>query len=185
MRALVNITLIGGHSYAWQNAKLWQDPERRAAMFAQFWTKVHRPDAKACWDWLGALYTHGYGIFSFKHDGRNIRVRAHRFAWLASRGEIPAGYEVCHRCDNTACVNPDHLFLGTHRENHLDSVRKGRKRVWGIQKLNAEQVYAIRARVAAGELQKDVAKAFGVSRNNVCGIVHRKSWQHLAPGAAS
>jgi hypothetical protein len=151
-------------------------------MFARFWSKVHRTDAKACWPYFGAGNGRGYGLFAI--HGR-VRIPAHRFAWLASRGEVSPDQEVCHRCDNPACVNPDHLFLGTHQDNHLDSIRKGRKRAWGLQKLNAEQVYEIRAQVAAGALQKDVAKAYGVSRNNVCGIVHRKSWAHLPPALPS
>jgi hypothetical protein len=104
---------------------------------------------------------------------------AHRFSWWASRGAIPEGMEVCHRCDNTVCVNPDHLFLGTRRENHLDSVRKGRKRAWGLQKLNELQVRQIRARAANGELQYRLAREFGIARNTVSGIVNRKSWAHL------
>lgn len=178
--AVVNITLMIGRSFDWQNAKLWQDPAARATIFARFWSNVNRPDAKACWEWTGYVSKRGYGVFGF---GRGMRALAHRFSWVASRGEIPAGIEVCHHCDNTVCVNPDHLFLGTHRENHLDSIRKGRKRAWGLQKLNAAQVYEIRARVAAGELQYRVAREFGIARNTVSGIVRFQSWQHLPPAA--
>jgi hypothetical protein len=175
-RRLVNITPNLGTTYAWQNANLWQDASRRAAILARFWAAVQRPDAKACWVWTGSTNSRGYGLFLL--IGRT-RVRAHRLTWLLSRGEIPAGMEVCHSCDNTLCVNPDHLFLGTHRDNHLDSVRKGRKRAWGLQKLNAAQVVEIRARCAAGERQKDVGRAFGIARNTVSGIVNRKTWSHL------
>lgn len=181
MNPVSNITLSTGSSYAWQNAKLWQDANRRAAIFAQFWAKVQRADAKACWLWVGHVSDRGYGVFTI---GR-VRIRAHRFAYWASRGNLDEGVEICHECHNTRCVNPGHLYPGSHQANHLDSVRAGRKCAWGLQKLNAAQVYEIRARVAAGELQKDVAKAYGVSRNNVCGIVHRKSWAHLPPALPS
>jgi hypothetical protein len=130
--------------------------------------------------WTGSTNGRGYGLFAIQ--GR-ARTMAHRFAWLMSRGDIPAGLEVCHRCDVTGCVNPDHLFLGTRRDNHLDSVRKGRKRAWGLQKLNAEQVLTIRARCAQGELQRVVGAAFGISRNHVSSIVNRTSWAHLEPHA--
>jgi hypothetical protein len=105
---------------------------------------------------------------------------AHRFAWLASRGDIPAGMEVCHRCDVTRCVNPDHLFLGTQRDNHLDSVRKGRKRAWGRQRLNAGQVTEIRERIAAGERHVAIAADYGIARNTVSQIATGKVWAHLS-----
>lgn len=173
---VVNITLSTRPTYAWQNANLWQDGIQRASIFARFWSHVNRADAKACWLWTGGDNGRGYGMFA---PFSAIRVPAHKFAWIASRGEVPPGLEVCHKCDVTRCVNPDHLFLGTHQDNHLDSVRKGRKRAWGLQKLNAQQVREIRARVAAGELQYRVAREFGVAKNTVSGIVRRQSWAHL------
>lgn len=179
MPPVVNITLSIPPAFAWQSAKWWQDPERRATIFARFWSRVNRGESEACWTWTGATNGRGYGSFNVVTAKPQLSVRAHRFAWLMSRGEIPAGLEVCHRCDNTRCVNPGHLFLGTHQENHLDAVRKGRKRAWGLQKLDARQVLEIRARCAAGALQKDVARAFGISRNHVSSIVHRTSWAHL------
>jgi DNA-binding XRE family transcriptional regulator len=127
--------------------------------------------------WGGPTNNRGYGLFTVK-PGRQ-RVRAHRLAWLISRGDIPKGLDVCHRCDNTLCVNPAHLFVATHRENLHDAIRKGRKRAWGLQKLNAGQVETIRARCAAGEFQRAVAADFGVARNTVSQIVNGKTWAHL------
>jgi hypothetical protein len=171
----VNITLTTGRTFDWQSGKLdWSD-EKRAAIFRRFWAKVNRADAKACWLWKGQRGTHGYGMFGL---GRQV-VRAHRFAWMASRGPIPAGQEVCHRCDVKLCVNPAHLFVGSHRANHLDAVCKGRKRAWGVQKLNAVQVIDIRARAAAGTLQRSLAADFGVSEGTVSQIVNRRTWAHL------
>jgi hypothetical protein len=181
MPRVVNITLTPGTTYAWQNAKLWQDANARAAIFARFWANVQRTDAKACWLWTGHVSDRGYGIFwvPLGAHAHSQRVRANRFAWLASRGDIPCGMEVCYRCDVPACVNPDHLFLGTRRDNHLDAVRKGRKQAWGRQKLNAAQVVEIRARVAAGELQRVIGADYGVSRNTVSQIASGKTWAHL------
>jgi hypothetical protein len=184
MDPIVNITLSTGPTYAWQNAKLWQDANQRASIFAQFWSKVQRADAKACWLWTGHVSDRGYGIFWLPLGPDAQRVRAHRFAWIASRGDIPDGLEVCHRCDVTRCVNPDHLFLGTRLDNHLDSVRKGRKRAWGLQKLNAAQVHDIRARAATGELHRLIAADYGVSRNTVSQIATRTTWAHLRDGSA-
>lgn len=178
----VNITLSTGRAPDWQFAN-WERASKDGAIQREFWTRVQlSTDEEACWVWTGVLSGHNrYGDFRLKVGGQIHRIRAHRFSWMIRFGPIPDDMRVCHRCDNPLCVRPDHLFLGTQAENVHDSARKGRKNAWGIQKLDASDVYQIRARVAAGHLQQDVAKAFGIARNTVSGIVHRKSWAHLPP----
>ncbi len=79
-------------------------------------------DHKGCWLWAGGKNDKMRGSFSI--NGKN--TSAHRASWLLHRGEIPPGFCVCHTCDVPYCVNPDHLFLGTQRDNLLDCVSKGR-----------------------------------------------------------
>lgn len=93
----------------------------------RFESKVERIPFHTCWEWTGSLMTrsdegHRYG--SFYYGGRS--ELAHRVSWLISRGPIPEGLWVLHRCDNPGCVNPDHLFLGTQTDNMQDCARKGR-----------------------------------------------------------
>lgn len=145
---------------------------------ARFWSNVNQRTDSECWLWGGYRNPCGYGVFGIGRD----RILAHRFAWLASRGDIGGGLSVCHNCDTPACVNPNHLRVDTTAGNIHESVRKGRKKAWGLQKLNAEQVQEIRFRASCGQLQKDIAAAFGISRNHVSSIVHRTSWAHLKAG---
>ena len=93
------------------------DPE---AQFWQFVQKSTEPDG--CWIWKGSMTRGGYGHFviSGKH------YRAHRAAWIFTNGEIPKGLNVLHKCDNPPCVNPEHLFTGTLKDNAQDMLQKGR-----------------------------------------------------------
>lgn len=87
----------------------------------QFWAAVQRTDT--CWLWTGPTNERGYGRARIMGTIR----RAHRVSWEMSFGEIPRGLCVLHRCDVPACVRPDHLWLGTLRDNNLDKVSKGRQ----------------------------------------------------------
>ena len=96
----------------------------RKATTERFWGKVHITNG--CWEWAKARDHGGYGRF---YTG-TVNVGAHRMAWVLAVGPIPNGLCVLHRCDNPPCVNPDHLFLGTIRDNVHDAMKKGRPGRW-------------------------------------------------------
>lgn len=101
----------------------------RLTLAEQLWKWVDEADD--CWEWVGAKNKYGYGILSVAvspdaHGGVRRNMRAHRVSWIVHHGDIPSGLNVLHRCDNRACVRPDHLFLGTQRDNFEDMVAKGR-----------------------------------------------------------
>ncbi len=139
---------------------------------ARFWSKVNKagvtrvPRLGPCWEWTDSHATEGYGAF-YSSVGRE---RAHRYAWSLLRGEIPSGMWVLHRCDYRACVNPDHLWLGTHDDNMADMVAKGRGRNAGLRgeahpnkRLRGEDAFWARlAHLYAGASFRSIGDAFGV-----------------------
>ena len=145
----------------------------------RFWSKVET--SPHCWNWLGSLTYNGYGRFSLT---AKKGLRAHRFAFEDFYGEIPKGLQVCHHCDNPKCVRPDHLFLGTMKENVDDRERKGRgdgKNRRGekhpYSKLTENDVYGIRRLYQFGGISQDkLAEKFGVSQSQIWRIVHGKNW---------
>lgn len=133
-----------------------------------------------CWLWPGCEVAVGYRAMQFEGKQRP----AHRVSWIAHNGPIPDGLYVCHKCDVRACVNPDHLFLGTHSDNMRDMFAKGR----GRQKLTPAQVSEIRAAYdptpsRRGRINPNskaqIAKRYGVSRFAVADIIKGKRWGHL------
>jgi hypothetical protein len=145
----------------------------------RFWSKVDK--SADCWLWTGAQKGGGYGAFRFEGKGE----LAHRVSYSLSYGPIPDGMLVCHTCDVKACVNPSHLFLGTHSDNMLDMVAKGRRFMpVGAQhshaKLTREQVLAIRSAAEVLDVNASwLAKLFGVTRANVRAILTKQTWKHV------
>jgi len=133
--------------------------------------------ADGCWLWRGHT-DKGYGIFAV-----NSRpVLAHRFAYALFVGEIPAGMCICHSCDNSRCVNPDHLFIGSHRDNMNDMVAKGRVARGarhGNVKLSADTVRAIRLYARIGINDRFIARRLGVPLLNTRAIIARRTWKHI------
>ena len=133
-----------------------------------------------CWVWTAHKDRVGYGTVKLK----NRHTMAHRLSWMIHCGEIPVGLLVLHRCDNRACVNPDHLWLGTHQDNADDKVAKGRcNPQFGednfSSRLTEENVREIRLRYAAGGISQYIlAKEFGVYQGNISSIINGKKWKH-------
>lgn len=149
--------------------------EALPARAATFWERVVKTDG--CWLWSGRRSRRGAGYGRFVVG--NQTYDAHRLAWILTHGPVASGLEVCHHCDNPACVRPDHLFLGTHLENMLDREAKGRT-VTPSRKLTAADVVAIRRRLAGGEAKKSVARDFGIGDATVGRIARRETWKKVA-----
>lgn len=150
-------------------------------MPAAFAAKISVAPATGCHLWTGAIRTSGYGAFHRRAPRRVVAT--HRFAWELARGPIPDGMLVCHRCDVRHCVNPDHLFLGTHAENSADMKKKAREargQTLPQTKLTADEVLTIRGAWNSGVvMQKQLAQAFGVHQSQIHRIISRKDWKHL------
>lgn len=148
-------------------------PERR------FWSKaVIAPNG--CWMWIAGANGRGYGSFTLK----DRQVPAHRLAWMYLNGPMPKGMYACHRCDTPPCVNPDHLFAGTHADNMMDMRMKGRAASGatvgaGRTKLVPDQVREIRLRLGRGDQPVAVARDFGVTRQCIYVIAKGITWPQV------
>ena len=145
----------------------------------KFLAKVCPDVASGCWLWQGLVRPDGYGNAHFERK----RQGAHRVAWKLFRGEIGPGLVVCHKCDVRACVNPEHLFLGTTAENMEDMTAKGRcprGENHGSAKLTADQVIRIKSMLAEDRLYiSEIALEFGVSQTAIRDIKSGKTWRHV------
>lgn len=99
----------------------------RLPLEQRFWSKVKKGKPDECWDWVGGCRPGGYGNIMVFRNGKKVMAQAHRVVWALTRGTIPKGLHVLHRCDRRRCVNPQHLFLGTAGDNIRDAVAKGRQ----------------------------------------------------------
>ena len=154
----------------------------------QFWNRVDMTGD--CWNWTGyrnnARYGKGNGYGVLRFWGR--KQLAHRLAYLFTYGTVPDGMHVLHRCDNPACCNPKHLFIGTPNDNTQDAMLKGRVshasknqgEKHAKHKLTEGDVLKIRDLYSVGnKTQKELGKKFGVDQTEVSMILNRKRWGWL------
>lgn len=161
----------------------------RVPLHDRFWAKVDRRGVADCWEWTASRFPEGYGRIGLPGGGTD---RAHRVSLSFALGRpIAVGMEVCHHCDNPPCVNPAHLYEGTHRQNMADMIRAGR----GIAarssvgsanpnaRLSEEDVAVIRAAdLSKYGTQTAIARLYGVNRQTVREIRMGVRWSHTMGG---
>jgi len=143
-----------------------------------------------CWEWGGGKFSSGYGCIWNPILKKNEYV--HRVSYKLFCGKIPKGLLVCHKCDNPICVKPQHLFLGTYKDNIQDAIKKGRFGTHFVKgelhmnaKLKDKAVKEIRklygkGRYGKGEFtQQELSKRFNVSQLAINFVVRRKTWKHI------
>lgn len=160
-------------------------------METKFWKKVDK--SSECWNWKGKVDEKGYGVFpvyvgrkplGHKTKSKWLFKKAHRVSWELINGDISGtGWLVCHRCDNRACVNPNHLFLGTANDNVQDMIKKGRQNLSRpgekspSAKLTQRQVDEIRLRYSMGDTtQIQLSREYRVSAGQISKIITKKRW---------
>lgn len=124
-----------------------------------------------CWVWQEGRNQDGYGQTSVA----GVQILVHRLMYELHVGAIPRGFHVLHSCDNPPCANPAHLKIGTNHENIIDAFNKGRR----LTRLLPTDIPTIRTRLARGELQKDIARDYGVTQMTISLIARGKLWRGL------
>jgi hypothetical protein len=137
----------------------------------RFWEKVNKNTSNGCWEWTAGRYATGYGAFSY--NGKS--VKAHRLSAEMS-GMILDNFYVCHKCDNRLCVNPEHLFLGTHLDNVRDMYNKKRNHKYKERTLSENDVRSIRN---DSRLMKEIADDYNVSFNVVREIKRYRTYKDV------
>lgn len=148
----------------------------------RFWNTVEVGSRTDCWDWKGYIGSTGYGQVWRTLKRCGLSNKAHRWAWYLKNGPILDNMCVLHKCDNRKCVNPNHLFLGTAKDNAQDCTKKGRYALgYGENHLNskltAQQVMDMRDRYDAGGVTfAQLGREYRIHEVTARNIIRRKHW---------
>ena len=155
----------------------------KTSLVDRFWDKFERPE-EGCWNWNASKDSYGYGYIGRRNKSAGSAcIRSHRLSWMLWNGPIPDGMCICHKCDNPSCVNPDHLFLGSHKDNMQDMFSKERRKSvkgenHGLAKLTNTQAETIKDLVLAyGMSGSEASRIYGLPRNRAHYIVKGKLWR--------
>ena len=156
--------------------------QENTKVFSYFWKRVQKQEEDICWNWEGILDDNNYGIV--KCNG--VHVGAHRISYTIHKGPIPTGLSVLHKCDNPSCVNPNHLFAGTRKDNNKDRDSKNRQAKGerqGHAKLTKDIVLLLRKEFSEkdpkmGDYEK-TAQKYNVTSESIRQAIIGYTWHHL------
>lgn len=132
-----------------------------------------------CWDWKGITEHTGYAKLGIRPP-----IKAHRASWIIHKGEIPKGLVVCHSCDNRKCTNPNHLWIGTHKENIQDRIKKGRCNTpkgtqLKVSKINEIEAKEIKILLKKGLTCAEISRQYEVNGKLISRIKNGETWKHV------
>lgn len=144
----------------------------------KLFNKIMPEPNTGCWIWIGAYDNTGYGRYKMG----NTTEAAHRVLFRLYKDKIQKGFLICHSCDNRFCVNPDHLFAGTHQDNADDMINK-KRHIYGEKKWCAKfkesDIINVRNLYDSGITQMEIALKYNCSQSHISEITTRKQWKHL------
>lgn len=172
-----------GHYYQKQRGEELRPLQKQfhgLSEYDRFMARIQKREESGCWEWQGSRLPTGYGRWRNAADKIELASRA---AWRLFKGPIPDGMFILHHCDNPACANPAHLFMGNQRDNMLDMWGKARARPGtsrgekhGMSKITKEIVLAIRASDEQGTV---LAARYGLAPATIGDIRKRRTWKHI------
>ena len=154
-------------------------PKKHETFLYRVYKQV-RPATNGCLEFFGNLSDDGYG--RIHKNGKLVYI--HREIYREFKGDFPSDLSVCHSCDNPCCVNVNHLFVGTHKQNMEDKAKKGRvtNAIGGKNpsaKLKEKDIPLIREKISSGQTCYSIAKEYGVKGETILAIKHKRTWAHI------